>query len=278
VYFRHFKLKIKGIVMSRKKFIEANGATCDNWTWSWSFVNHEDKVVIFGAWEVEQDGMMVKILARDWEFDDNGRKKSGYGQALRHIQLVAENGYQLMTFPQKHPDDWDRDSNAGVAVIDGFSPTLQPRDLITVEDSWYALDSIAWEPSEDFESYVKRSDVIRFSNRGENVLAKPEGNERPSTTSSSTTLYYRDPAVRAWVLSENDGSCEACGNDAPFSTLDGSPFLEVHHLVRLADGGPDVVENALAVCPNCHRRLHHSADRDEFLSDVYTNNTRLVKY
>jgi 5-methylcytosine-specific restriction protein A len=33
--------------------------------------------------------------------------------------------------------------------------------------------------------------------------------------------------------------------------------LEVHHKIRLADGGFDTVENAIAVCPNCHRQCHH---------------------
>ncbi|MCW0312025.1 hypothetical protein NB694_001825 [Pantoea ananatis] len=28
--------------MNRKQFIQSEGATCSNWTWSWSFVNHEN--------------------------------------------------------------------------------------------------------------------------------------------------------------------------------------------------------------------------------------------
>src|SRR5688500_8238128 len=32
--------------------------------------------------------------------------------------------------------------------------------------------------------------------------------------------------------------------------------LDIHHMVRLADGGPDSAENLLALCPNCHS-LHH---------------------
>ncbi len=43
---------------------------------------------------------------------------------------------------------------------------------------------------------------------------------------------------------------------------DGTPFLEVHHLTRLKDNGPDTVENCAALCPNCHRKLHHSPERD----------------
>ena len=45
---------------------------------------------------------------------------------------------------------------------------------------------------------------------------------------------------------------------APFlKRSDGTPYLEVHHDVRLADGGADTVRNARALCPNCHGDAHH---------------------
>ena len=44
---------------------------------------------------------------------------------------------------------------------------------------------------------------------------------------------------------------------APFNKPTGEPFLEVHHVIGLAEGGPDIVENAVALCPNCHREAHH---------------------
>lgn len=44
---------------------------------------------------------------------------------------------------------------------------------------------------------------------------------------------------------------------APFlRKKDNSPYLEVHHIITLANGVDDTVENAIAVCPNCHRELH----------------------
>jgi len=94
----------------------------------------------------------------------------------------------------------------------------------------------------------------------------------------ATPSYYRDPQVRAWVLNESDGNCEACGNAAPFLSDDNSPFLETHHMKRLADGGPDVVENAVAICPNCHRRLHYSYDRQAFSNSVYERVDRLKRH
>ncbi|WP_204375796.1 HNH endonuclease [Pseudomonas citronellolis] len=61
-----------------------------------------------------------------------------------------------------------------------------------------------------------------------------------------------------------NGRCEGCGLPAPFSRPDGRAFLEVHHMTRLADDGPDLPANVAALCPNCHRRAHYSIDRMEF--------------
>ena len=37
---------------------------------------------------------------------------------------------------------------------------------------------------------------------------------------------------------------------------DGTPYLEVHHKIPLAKDGEDTIENAEALCPNCHREKH----------------------
>jgi 5-methylcytosine-specific restriction protein A len=70
--------------------------------------------------------------------------------------------------------------------------------------------------------------------------------------------YRRNPDVIVAVLRRAEGVCEKCRKDAPFlRRSDGSPFLEVHHRLSLSQGGEDSVENALALCPNCHREIHH---------------------
>lgn len=72
--------------------------------------------------------------------------------------------------------------------------------------------------------------------------------------------FMRNPDVVAEVLYRAAGVCGRCGNPAPFvSKASSRPFLEVHHRVKLSDGGPDTVENAIALCPNCHRELHFGA-------------------
>jgi len=70
----------------------------------------------------------------------------------------------------------------------------------------------------------------------------------------------RSGAVRRYGVARAAGTCESCGNPAPFERADGSPYLEPHHTRRLSDGGPDHPRWVGAACPNCHREMHHGAD------------------
>lgn len=83
---------------------------------------------------------------------------------------------------------------------------------------------------------------------------------RPKQNTALVTVFLRNPNVVAEVLIRAGGHCERCESPAPFKRKkDGTPYLEVHHKQRLADGGNDTVENAIALCPNCHRELHYGA-------------------
>jgi hypothetical protein len=98
-------------------------------------------------------------------------------------------------------------------------------------------------------------------------LADPQARKARLATRSGTlperlqlvrTEYRRNQDVIAEVLERANGSCEVCRKPAPFlKRTDQTAYLEVHHRQRLADGGEDTVENAVAVCPNCHRRAHY---------------------
>lgn len=76
-------------------------------------------------------------------------------------------------------------------------------------------------------------------------------------------LRERSAAIRVYALRRAEGVCEGCGVDAPFTAKSGQLFLEVHHVRRMADGGPDHPRWVAALCPNCHRRVHHGADGAE---------------
>ncbi|RIW27624.1 HNH endonuclease [Bacillus salacetis] len=98
----------------------------------------------------------------------------------------------------------------------------------------------------------KKDSEIERRKRLENHL-----NPVPESFEVKTRAFKRNPDVIAEVLIRANGVCEKCNKEAPFfRASDGTPYLEVHHIKRLADGGEDTVENAIAVCPNCHRELH----------------------
>ena len=77
----------------------------------------------------------------------------------------------------------------------------------------------------------------------------------------TTTAYVRNPYVVVATLRRANGHCELCKAFAPFRKCkDNEPYLEVHHVLPLSKGGSDDLQNAIALCPNCHRERHFGRD------------------
>ena len=103
----------------------------------------------------------------------------------------------------------------------------------------------------EFQAAVDNSRKITTKER-EYILKS--ASKTPEQKTVTVQVYIRNPHVVASVLLRADGTCENCHSKAPFfRKKDDSPYLEVHHKIQLADGGNDSVENAIALCPNCHR-------------------------
>ncbi|KQT41203.1 MULTISPECIES: hypothetical protein [unclassified Methylophilus] len=122
--------------MNRKNFMLRNGATCSNWTWSWSFVNHKEKVIFFGTWFAENNQDKELILSEQWEYL-NKRKQPGYSQALEHIKLI-EKGYKLRTFKQIYSDERRINRKNAPAKIKKIIPDTNPRTLRKIGIEWFA--------------------------------------------------------------------------------------------------------------------------------------------
>ena len=96
----------------------------------------------------------------------------------------------------------------------------------------------------------------------------------PGNRDVKTKTYERSSIVSELAKRRAGGRCQLCLMEAPFKTKDGSPYLETHHIVWLSNGGEDTPENTVALCPNCHRKMHSlnlKKDRD-FLIDAATGN------
>lgn len=153
------------------------------------------------------------------------------------------------------------------AARERFLPN--PTIPVPIRDAGADPEVRAPETRESYEiiSEKKWSDVVQHdsaraarSTRKERLERLAIADPMPSLMYVQVRLFRRNQDVIAEVLERAAGHCEGCLAPAPFvRAKDGTPFLEVHHKIRLADGGLDTVENAVALCPNCHRRRHFGA-------------------
>ncbi len=80
----------------------------------------------------------------------------------------------------------------------------------------------------------------------------------PEEIVNLTKSYKRNPDVVAYALLSANGICDNCNNNAPFiRKSNDEPYLEVHHIISLLEGGTDTIDNVVALCPNCHRMTHY---------------------
>ncbi|MFT7827043.1 HNH endonuclease [Priestia megaterium] len=118
------------------------------------------------------------------------------------------------------------------------------------------------QDSENIEKEIESTNLEELRK-----LAKNAANNSSTMTTlqeRKTTIRKRGAAIKKYALVRAEGICEACEQFAPFYTTKDEPFLEVHHLTRLSDGGLDHPEHVAAICPNCHKRVHHSKDGKEY--------------
>lgn len=114
--------------------------------------------------------------------------------------------------------------------------------------------------NEEFEVAVKKQSEKPIEEL--RIIAKKKQSIQNSSV-VQTKVYHRDPAIAAYVKKRADGHCQLCGSSAPFKDRDGDPYLECHHIVWLSKGGTDSIDNCVALCPNCHRKMHIVALEDD---------------
>ena len=166
----------------------------------------------------------------------------------------------------------------------GGGNTIQNNGLAKLLDGLRALDDrgLLCSPDEFANAATPTTNPREFDERTALLLVrglaeKPKGVAQPRRVPGASDRIARDPAVAAWVEQLAAGKCAACNNPAPFLRGDGRSYLEVHHVVPLGLGGPDVVENAVAVCPNCHRECHSGVNAKQLIEKLYAQNPHLVR-
>ena len=93
------------------------------------------------------------------------------------------------------------------------------------------------------------------------VMTSPNKSSENESTSSDMILDQNSILYKQ-LLTYTHGNCELCGNAAPFKKS-GKPYLEMHQLISMSDGGLPIPENIVLLCPNCHTRIHQLKDTED---------------
>jgi 5-methylcytosine-specific restriction protein A len=216
----------------------SEGATCKNWTWSWSFIDGIKKRIIFGAWEDLKldDGKKVLILSDDWERNKAGHLKSGFSQSIEHINKIIHDGYSLYTFSQVRKDTTDE---RVAASIKSFEPKLYRKYLERIGDGWYATDTEVFKFTDDVDLKYFEGDA----------------------TLKLMTRYERNPEARAKCIEFHKPICKVC--DFNFYKVygeHGKNYIQVHHLNPISKIKKrykiDPIKDLVPLCANCHVMIH----------------------
>lgn len=75
--------------------------------------------------------------------------------------------------------------------------------------------------------------------------------------------YY----MNTYISKQLTLKCECCNSES-FITASGEPYIEFHHLIPFSKLGPDYYLNLIALCPNCHRKIHYMPIENK--NELYT--------
>jgi len=242
--------------MNRKQFIESQGATCVNWTWSWSFINEPQKTIIFGAWDTQEKGQRSMIFSEAWKTNIKGHKQKAYGQSLKHIQLLLEKEYQLKTFKMYYSGELKDENGLGPAKIDSFDCVLEDKILIQDGVDYYACN---------------KHDVNDIPEE----IISPQEYWEGASSQISINSYERNPEARQKCLDKYGYTCQVCDFDFEerYGEL-GKHYIHVHHLKQLSEIGRayiiDPINDLRPVCPNCHAMIHRG-NKTRSLNEIKTS-------
>lgn len=137
------------------------------------------------------------------------------------------------------------------------------------DDQWGRLKWVVNQKNPNFFQGVIPPDVETVNREFEEQVQKEQTksleqlkkeaekkSNKPSSGTVQTKVYHRDPTIAAYVKKRAGGYCQLCEEKAPFVDQNGEPYLECHHIVWVSKGGMDSIDNCVALCPNCHRKMH----------------------
>ncbi|HEX8209025.1 MAG TPA: HNH endonuclease signature motif containing protein [Longimicrobium sp.] len=185
----------------------------------------------------------MKMIRGNWAIQNHVQLSKSL-----HLFESTQPGYVRYVGEMQYLDDHeqvaaDREGNPRRTIVFELAP-------VSSEEGTAAADIVVDRVGRGLPKTKSLEELRRIALESASAGATPQQRK--------ANAYRRSQAVRAYVLRRAAGYCEGCGFEAPFRTPTGSPYLEPHHIRRRADGGPDHPRWVVALCPNCHRRVHFS--------------------
>ena len=118
----------------------------------------------------------------------------------------------------------------------------------------------------DIETSISEKSKALKNLSSAEIKSKAKSIDYPTVSKEVKTTYReRNQYISEYTKERAKGICDLCGKEAPFRDKNGKPYLESHHVITLAEGGPDAIYNTVAICPNCHRRIHVLKNKEDLL-------------
>ncbi len=234
--------------MSFSDFANDLGCPLKNVRQSWSAISPNGQRAIFTVWADKLiDGRCVMEPSNHQAYMDRFGGKELHKILLRSL---ADHNIETLGIrcEAKNPNSDPRSrKNYDKHHLLALSITRQPEGIVAEVigqiPTQIAIDGLNTLPLQPVPYAI------------DDLQLPPNGNPTPDRIEGRTFGYLRDLKVRSAVLKRANGHCEYC-KETGFLKANGERYIEAHHIIALADSGPDTMSNVIALCANHHREAH----------------------
>ena len=153
-----------------------------------------------------------------------------------------------------------------------FSADISP-EAIELENLISEIENVSDDSSLTEKVAKNRAELISnlISNDDffvENLNQKAAAKSGIATTTTQTTKWKRDELIKEVSKQKANYDCQGCSKPT-FIDRHENNFVESHHILEYntKERGPDVLQNLIVLCPNCHSKIHFA--RIDIVEDFY---------
>jgi hypothetical protein len=247
---RNAKTVIETLEDPGTKLREADGQELRQYLWTMANIAEEAP---------EEIDMEIVEIARQTVAD--GDKKQAV-QAIRLLEELKDTESREL-IENRMEGGQNKVQSAGREALKSLNQNNGESDYVSKGDSASSHSSDTRRESMSDPGQQKdctrnpQGRLLDLRERAEKAAQENPVREQVTSTSSQ---YYRSTPVKEYAKARANGRCECCDEPAPFKDTEGEPYLEVHHVDELGEGGADHPDRVAAICPTCHMRIHYGAD------------------